>query len=127
MPTHDQATRDAIANLVVDRVDVGTTNPNGRCLIYTANRIILLATVELDDPAFSAAVSGVATGLSMPLSDALADSSGTAAVFDVVDRDENVVFSGDIGLSGTDMIVPDTEIALDDIVKIISLNYTAPP
>jgi hypothetical protein len=127
MPTHDTVTRNAIADAVVDLVDAGSLNANGRCLIYTDNRISLLAVIELANPAFAAAVSGVAIGLSMPLSDALADASGAAAIFDVVDRDENVVFSGSVALSGADMTVPDTEIAQDDIVKIISLNYTAPP
>lgn len=127
MPTHAAAIRDLIANTVVDKVDQGTLNASGRLLLYTANHIVKLATVILPDPAFSVAVSGIATGLGMPLSDALADASGTAAEFDVVSRDEDIIFSGSIALAGADMTVPDTEIALDDIVKIISLNYTAPP
>jgi len=127
MPTHDALIRNLIANTVVDQVDIGTTNISGRLILYTANHIVKLAVVILPDPAFSAAVSGIATGLGMPLSDALADASGSAAEFDVINRDEAVIFSGSVALAGADMTVPDTEIAKDDIVKIISLNYTAPP
>jgi hypothetical protein len=127
MPTHDTRTRDVITNAVVDMVDQGTANANGRLMLYTANRIIQLAQIELQDPAFSASVSGVASAIGLPISDSLADASGVAALFDVIDRDERVIFTGSVGLADADMIVPDTEIALDDIVKIISLNYTAPP
>lgn len=121
---HDATTRDAIADLVVDAVDAGTLNASGRVIIYTANRLLKLSTIILSSPAFAAAASGVAAGLGMPLSDSNAIAAGTAAVFDVVDRDENVVFSGDVD---TDMTLPNTEINVDDIVKIISMNYTAPP
>jgi hypothetical protein len=113
-----------IADAVADLVDVGSTNANGQIKIYTENRITLLATIELANPAFGAAASGVATALSMPASDGLADGSGTAAVFDVIDRDENVVFSGTVG---EDLTLPETEVAEGDIFKIISMSYTAPP
>lgn len=123
MTTHSATTRDSIADLVVDAVDVGSANANGRLLVYTLNRISLLATVELANPAFAAASSGVAVALGLPLSDAIADSDGTAAQFDVVDRDENIIFSGEVGV---DMTLPETEVAAEDIFKITSMSYTAP-
>jgi len=93
--SHEATVRDAVADLVVDKVDLGSLNATGRMLVYTLNRITKLATIVLANPAFGAAVSGVAPGLSVPLSDALADASGTAAQFDVVDRDENIIYSGE--------------------------------
>ena len=127
MSTHALSARNAIADAVVDLVDVGSTNAQGRIFVYTDNRVSLLATILLPNPAFGTASVGIATANGLPLSDSLADASGTAAIFDIVDRDENIIFSGTIGTSNADMIVPDTEIAANDIVKIISLSYTAPP
>lgn len=126
--THQTTTRNVIADAVVDLVDLGTTNANGKVLIYSANRQTQLAEVDLANPAFGDAVTGVALANSLPLSDSLADAGGTAALFDVVDRDENVIYTGTIGTSAEDdMVVIDTEIAKDDIVKIVQLSYTAPP
>ena len=127
MVTHENATRNAIADAVVDRVDLGSTNASGKLRIYTANKVILLADLDLANPAFGDAAVGVASANSLPISDDFADGSGNAAVFDVLDRDENIVFSGTVGTSDADMLVADTEIADDDIVKIISFDYTAPP
>jgi len=128
MPTHETSTRNAIADVVVDRVDVGSTNAAGKIRVYTANHISLLAEIDMANPAFGPAVVGIAPALGLPLADSLADAPGSAAEFDAIDRDEDVVFSGTVGIdSSFDMTVPNTEVSLDDIIKIISLNYTAPP
>jgi len=58
---HSTAVRNAIADLVVDKLDEGTTNSTGRLKIYTTGKTTLLATLDLSDPAFGIASSGTAT------------------------------------------------------------------
>lgn len=124
---HDTLARDAIANAVVDLFDVGSTNSEGRLKIYTSGGITLLATILMANPAFSSSVNGIAAGASLPWSDTAAAGAGTAAEFIAVDRDENQVLNGDIALSGEEMSFPQLEIAVNDIVKLLSVSYTASP
>jgi hypothetical protein len=125
--THEVATRNAIADAVVDLLDVGSVNPTSRLRIYTTGGITLLATVLMANPTFGAAVSGVAAGLSLPWSDDAAPGSGVAAEFDMIDRDETVILRGDVAISGEEVSFTDLEIAALDIVKINTATYTACP
>jgi hypothetical protein len=124
--THDQATRNVLADAVVDRIDLGSTNTEGSVKIYTANYLDLLATVVMANPAFGAAANGVAQGLSLPWSDASAAADGIPTKFIVTDRDENPVIYGDIGASD-ELTFQNYEINTNDIVKILTASYTAPP
>lgn len=124
---HATDSRNAACDAVVDLVDAGSTNSEGRIRIYTAGKISLLATVLMANPAFSAAVTGVAAGAGLPWSDLAASASGTAAEFDMIDRDENIILTGDVALSGEEMSFPQLEIAVNDIVKILTCSYTAAP
>ena len=125
--THDQATRNAIADTVVDRIDLGSTNTEGSIKIYTANYLTLLATVVMANPAFGDASNGIASGLSLPWSDAAAAADGTPAKFVVTDRDENPVLYGDVALSAAELTFQQLEINVNDIVKVLTAGYTAPP
>jgi hypothetical protein len=124
---HDTLARNAIADALVDLFDVGSTNSEGRIKIYTAGGITLLATILMANPAFGAAANGIATGLTLPWSDTGASGAGTAAEFIAVDRDENQILNGDIALSGEEMSFPQLEIAVNDIVKLLTVAYTATP
>lgn len=122
---HNIPTRNAMADAVVDLIDVGSTNAEGRLNIYTESRIDLLAVVLLALPSFGPAVSGVAPGLTLPWTDPLAPGSGIASEFNIVDRDENEIMSGDVALSGDEINFPSLEIDVNDLVKILSASYTA--
>jgi len=98
--------RTASANAIAALVDAGTASgtiqvrsgaipatPN------TAATGLLLGTLTFSDPAFSAAVAGVATA--NPITgDAVADATGAATWFRVLDSSGNAVFDGDITVTG---------------------------
>lgn len=125
--THSTAARNALADEVTDRMDVGSANSSGSIRIYTANYQTLLAQIFMGLPAFGNAVNGVAPGASLPWSDSNAAANGTPAVFDIVNRDETPVCYGEISTSGADLTFPTLEININDTVKILNASYTAPP
>ncbi|GAA3251614.1 hypothetical protein [Nonomuraea helvata] len=126
--------RSAACDAVVDRVDVGTTNPAGRLRIYSGSQPAsansaatgtLLAEVPLALPAFTAASNGVATLLGVPLTtDGLA--AGTAGWFRIVDRDGGTVLDGSAGTSGTQLILNTATISPGVTVQINSGTITMP-
>ncbi len=124
---HNNTTRNILADALVDLFDVGSTNAEGRLKIFTTGGITLLAVVLMGNPAFDASVIGVAQGASLPWSDQLAVGSGLAAEFIAYDRDEAIILNGDVAVSGAELNFPQLEIAVKDIVKILSVSYTAPP
>lgn len=132
------AARNAAGDGVVDRVDVGSTNAQGRLRIYsgskpasanTAPTGTLLAEVNLANPAFGAASAGAATLLGTPLSTVglPAAGAGTAAgYFRIVDRDGNAVFQGNIATSGSDLNVNTTTISENVSFEVLSGTVTMP-
>lgn len=124
---HDNDARNILADALVDLFDIGSINSEGRLKIYTTGGITLLATVLMAAPAFGDAAIGVAQGNGLPWSDQLASGSGLAAEFVAIDRDETVILTGDVDTSGAELNFPQLEIAVKDIVKLLSVSYTAPP
>jgi len=132
------ATRNAAADAVVDRTDVGTTNAQGRLRLYSGSKPAsantgatgtLLAEVNLANPAFGAASSGVATLLGVPLATVglPAAGAGTAAgYFRIVDRDGNAVLQGNVATSASDLVVNTTTISENVSFEILSGTVTMP-
>lgn len=132
------AARDAAVNAVVDLVDVGTTNAEGRLRIYTgtqpatANDTIgtstLLVEILLAAPAaYGASSSGSAALLSTPRS-AAAVAAGTAGWFRVVNRNAVGVFDGAVTGTGGggELELDNTSIASAQTVNVNSLAYSQP-
>lgn len=123
MPTHPTAVRNDIADLVVDKLDVGSGNPNGQLILNTAGDAEV-ATLDFANPAFGAAASGIATA------NAIADDSsatgGTTTKCVLEDRDGTAIVEGTVGTSGTDIVLSSNVITATDTVSISSLTYTAP-
>ncbi|MCK2219709.1 hypothetical protein MF672_038830 [Actinomadura sp. ATCC 31491] len=128
------AVRNAAADAVVDRIDTGSTNAQGRLRIYTGTQPAsantapsgtLLAEVSLANPAFSASSAGVATLLGTPLS-TTGVAAGTAGWFRIVDRDANTVLDGSAGTSGTELILNTTTISIGATVQITAGTITMP-
>lgn len=124
--THSTAARNAAADAVVDRLDLGSGTAAGK-LVFKTGGGTTLAVLPLSNPAFGAASSGVATA-SPITSDSNADASGTATVFELQDRDNTVVISGTVGNgSGGDINLSSNVITAGDTVSMSSLTYTAAP
>lgn len=103
----------AALDAVVDRVDLGTTNPQGRLRIYSGTQpadadagiggATLLAELNMSNPAFGASADqnpNARATASTITDDSSADATGTAAWFRIVDRDGNGVIDGDVTANG---------------------------
>lgn len=134
------ASQQAAADAVVDRIDAGTTNLEGRLRIYSGVQPAdadslpagtLLVEIPLANPAYGAAsTAGTASLLGTPRS-AAAAAAGTAASFRVVNRDAATVFDGAIRATadadaGQELVLDATSIASGQTVNISSLSYTQP-
>ena len=125
---HSTAIRNSLADLVVDAIDVGTTNSAGEIEIGTAAFAAIASTIAFVDPAFGAASGGTATLLSVPREDSSAvGNASPVAVFRVNNRDETEIFQGTVTLpaGGGDMELSSLTIAATDAVRINSFTYSA--
>lgn len=119
--THSTTVRSAIANLIDDQVNGGSSF--GKLKILTSGDSVL-ATITLQDPAFGSASSGVITLAGVPLSNT-ASGSGTAAKFTVTDSDDNIIYTGSVGTSGADITIDNTSIISGQTVSVSAHTYTA--
>jgi hypothetical protein len=124
--THTTAIRNSLADLVVDAIDVGTTDASGDLIVQTAADATL-CTINLNaPPAFGAAASGTATANGLP-KEGTATGAGTAAKFRVRNRDNTEIFQGTVTATGGggDMELSSTTIAINDVIRINTFTYTA--
>lgn len=115
--THATATRNGIADYVVDQLDGGTIK------IVTSGDVEV-ATLTFGTPAFGAASSGVATANAIT-SDSSA-TGGTAAKAELVTSGATSIVFCAVGTSGSDINLSSLSIGAGDTVSISSLTYTAP-
>lgn len=126
MTTLTTASRNAACDAVVDLVDAGTTNPNGQ-LIFRTSGDVEVATLNMSNPAYGNAASGVATANS--ISDDTSATGGTTTKATIEDRNNTEVMEltvtavsggGDIELAGG------TTIGAGATVSVSSLTHTQP-
>lgn len=126
MPIHSTAVRNGIAQLVLNQMDVGTTNATGAA-VFRAATTTIVARLNLANPADAdVPVNGVATF------DAIAPSTylttDAIATMELVDRDDAVVTTSNVGLtgSGEEVELSSTSGAVGEPLSITSATYTAP-
>lgn len=83
----------------------------------------LLAELPMSDPAFGAAASGVLTAGAIT-TDASANATGTATWFRIVTSAGTAVIDGDVGTSGTELILNTVSIVTGGPVAVSSLVIT---
>ncbi|MEL7505291.1 MAG: hypothetical protein AAFN18_22815, partial [Cyanobacteria bacterium J06554_6] len=83
-----------------------------------------LVQFDLSKPAYDAAANGVAQLRNTPIT-ATAVAGGTAADYRVVDRDGNIVWSGSgqVGTSGTELVISSTTIVNGNDYELASLTH----
>ena len=122
--THPTAVRTGIANFVVDQLDEGT--PPGLLVMLTAGSVEV-ATLTFSNPAYGAAVAGVATASAIA-----ADTSATGGTVAKAEQ-QNAAGTAKILCSvtatggGGDITLNSVVISALQQVSITSLTYTAPP
>lgn len=115
------ATRNGIADYVVDQLDLNT--PPAKLIMLTAGSATV-ATLTFPNPAFGAAASGTATAGTI-----VADSSavgGTIAKAELRQGGSTPIIACSVGTSGADINMNSVVISAGQQVSITSLTYTAP-
>lgn len=95
--SHPESTVNEMIDLVVDKVDLGTTNSTGKIQLKTALDV-LIGEMDASNPAFAAAASRQSIMDTVTASTAIA--AGTVSKFVVVDRDGNEAFKGTLTTAG---------------------------
>lgn len=136
----DDVLNDA-ADASVDNVDEGTTELNGVVEFYTGSPpatfgdppgAILLATVDLQDPAFGDAGAGandagVASAAGVPL-DTTGVDDGTVGWARILDRDEVTRWDeDDVGTSGNAITLNTTTVSTGVDFSLTSYDFSAAP
>lgn len=131
------ASQQAAADAVVDQIDLGTGDTEGKLRIYTGTQPAdadtaasgtLLVEIDLANPAYGAAnTSGTAALSGTPLSGTGA-ADGDAGWFRIVNRDATTVFDGEVTATGGsgELELDNVSIATGQTVNISSLSYTQP-
>jgi hypothetical protein len=115
--------RNAAADAVVDLLDGGAGDATGD-IAFSTSAPATLCVCNLQNPAFGAASSGVATA-STP-SQGTATAAGTAALALFRNRANTEIFRCAVGTSGSDINLTNTNIAINDTIDVTSLTYTQP-
>lgn len=125
--THSTAARNAMIDAVVDLVDVGTTDATGDLRVLDSPTEVVI--IALNNPAFGAGATGVATLDNTGPPSANATAAGAAIdSFEFRDRDNTVIWSGTISGSGGggDIEATNTNVANGQQVDLTSYTHTAP-
>ncbi len=122
--TFPTATKNARADLIVDSIDLGTTNATGRLYLKDSGNNVL-SVHNFANPAFASASGGACIANS--IANGVGLLAGSAVTFDVKDRDNNVIFSGTIGTvgSGADLESSSSSVtvAIGEVVVISGMTY----
>ena len=114
--------RDDLANQIDDSVNAGAVTGN---LKFETSADAEVATIDFQNPAFGAAVTGVITLQGTPLEDASA-TAGTIAQFSIFDRDGTKQLEGVVLVSGGDINITSLVIAGGDTIELTSFSITVP-
>lgn len=134
------ASQQASADAVVDRIDLGTGTATGLLRIYsgaqpadadTAPVGTLLVEIALANPAYGSADTTGAAALAGTPRSANAAAAGTATSFRIINRDGATVFDGAVRATadsdtGQELVLDNTNIAVGQQVSITSLSFTQP-
>ena len=116
--THVTATRNILADDVVDQLD------SGDFMFTLADGTTEVATVDLSATAFGAAAVGIATMADTPLSDSSATGNASPiAKFLARTSGAAEVFRGSVGTSGEDINLTSLTIGATDTLTLSSFTY----
>jgi hypothetical protein len=120
--TLSTAAKNAAVDAVVDLVDIGSGTATAILKIKSGGGTVL-AQLAMSNPAFGASSSGTATASAIA-DDTSADATGTAATFEIVNRDNTVVITGTCGTSGEALNLNTLSIVAGTKISISALTIT---
>ena len=113
------AVKSARMQAVVDQIGA-----NGKLEIGTTGMTLVIATVSLGATAGTVS-NGVITLSGLPISDLAADATGIAAAARIrTSGDVDVITGLTVGMSGTDIVLDNTNIAIGQQVSINAATFT---
>lgn len=121
--THATAVRTILADAAVDQIDAGA---GAGTLEFQTSGDVEVATLTFSDPAFGAAVNGVATASAITQDSSA--TGGTIAKARLKDSDGNIKISCSVTASGGggDIELNSVVVSAGQAVSVSSLTYTAP-
>ena len=122
--THPTATRNGIADYVVDQLDLNT--PPAK-LVFQTSGGTAVATLTFSNPAFGAAASGTATASAITSDTNAAGGTTTKAELRQGGATPIVLCSVTNTGGGGDIQLSSTVISAGQTVSVTSLTYSAPP
>lgn len=101
MPTHGPNTRQAGANAVVDRLDLGSTNASAQLVLLSSGAAVV-ATLPMSAPPTNAFGDADTNGRAVanPITSDSNAAGGTVATFALRDRDNEGIVLGTVTLAG---------------------------
>lgn len=120
--TLETPTRNALADALDALINTGAGTAQ---LKFETSADVAVATIDLPNPAFGAAVAGVITLSGTPLQDTNA-AGGSVAQFSIYDRGSAKVLEGTVATSGADINISSTTIGVGDTVELTSFTITVP-
>ena len=122
--SHGTATRTALCNAAVDRIDLGSGGVGLGKLKFLNVTDTVLCTITLANPAFGAASGAAALLLGVPLTGTVTV-AGTCTKFYFTDSADTTVIAGSVGTSGQDINLSSVVLAINDVIQIDSIQYSA--
>ncbi len=120
--TLETGLRDDLANQIDDSVNTGGGTAT---LVFETSADAEVATIDLQNPAFGAAATGVITLQGTPLEDTSA-TAGTVAQFSIFDRAVAKVLEGVVLVAGGDINMTSLVVGAGDTVELTSFSITVP-
>lgn len=120
--TLETGLRDDLANQIDDSVNTGVGLANMK---FETAGDVEVATINFQNPAFSAAATGVITLQGTPLEDSNAD-AGTIEHFSIYARSGTKQLEGTVLVAGGDINITSLVIASGDTIELTSFSITVP-
>ena len=118
----ETALRNALADCIDDEVNTGTGTAT---LVFETAADAEVATINLQNPAFGNAASGVITLQGVPITDT-GVTGGTIDHASLHDRDGTKLLEMTVGTSGTELIISTTDVIAGEDVRLTALTITVP-
>lgn len=120
------AARNAACDAIVDLLDGGAGDATGD-IAFSTSAPAILATCNLDDPAFGAASNGVATAGTIAQGTVSGSSNPSTVALALFRNKANTeIFRCAVGTSGSDINLSSVSVNDDDTIDVTSLTFTVP-
>jgi hypothetical protein len=119
MPTLSTDTANAAVNAVVDRIDLGSADPQGKLVLKDS--AVTIATFDFNNPAAGDSAAGVSSFLGLP-KQAVTVAAGTIDNFEMQDRDDVVVLSGTVP---GDITINNPTVTIGQVINLNAMSFEA--